>query len=130
MINRILKIDDFGIYDKYTPDAELHDFEKYNLIYGWNGSGKSTLSKLFYSIHSKELPLEFANSIFEIMLQNRSFSSTSLKSIDIDISVFNEQFIEENINWNSLVKSLLYISKGKVADKEELNLKSNELLNI
>jgi wobble nucleotide-excising tRNase len=131
MISKISKINDFGIYNKYFPESGLYDFEKFNLIYGWNGSGKSTLSKLFYSIYAKKLPIEFKNGEYEIVTNNGSnILSNSLNAININISVFNEEFIRENIDWNNLVKSLLYISKGKVEDKEELNLKSNALSTI
>jgi len=46
-ISRIAKIRGHRIFREFTWPSTLHDFGRFNLIYGWNGTGKSTLSHLF-----------------------------------------------------------------------------------
>jgi wobble nucleotide-excising tRNase len=47
MITKINTIKNFGLFQNYSHNANLKDYKRYNLFYGWNGSGKSTLSSLF-----------------------------------------------------------------------------------
>jgi wobble nucleotide-excising tRNase len=53
-ITRIAHIKSHRIFHDFVWHADLEDFERYNLIYGWNGSGKSTLSSLFRCLEKKE----------------------------------------------------------------------------
>ena len=53
-ITRINYIKSHRIFQDFAWHADLEDFERYNLIYGWNGSGKSTLSNLFRCLEKKE----------------------------------------------------------------------------
>lgn len=121
MIKKIQQIKNFGFFIDYTPLPELFAFEKYNLIYGWNGSGKSTLSKLLYSIINKKLPEGCELAGYKLLLDNCVFESQDLENNVLKIQVFNEQFINDNIDWDNLVKCLLFVSKGKVEDKTKLN---------
>jgi wobble nucleotide-excising tRNase len=50
MILKLRRIKDLGIFRDYRWDADLPDFCRYNLIYGWNGCGKTTLSRMFASL--------------------------------------------------------------------------------
>jgi len=121
MIERILNIYEFGIFKEYNCPSELNSFTKYNLIYGWNGSGKSTLSKLLFFLSEKKLSSEYGSSSFEISTNDGTINSKTLNS-NLILKVFNEDFIKENIDWDNLVKSLLYVSKGKVEDKKKLEI--------
>ena len=52
------------------------------------------------------------------------------RASDLCISVFNQDFINENINWNETVKSILLISEEKIEEHgklETLNLERNRL---
>ena len=130
MINKIERIESLGIFDNYIPETSLDEFAKYNLIYGWNGSGKSTLSKLFYSLSTKKKCISFPNSTFSLKFKENSFDSHDLRSFSSNVYVFNEEFVRENIDWNNLVKSLLYVSKGKVEEKIKLINTSEKLLSV
>lgn len=129
MIEQIQKISDFGIFEEFVPSSDLKSFSKYNLIYGWNGSGKSTLSKLFYGISENKVSDDFPGASFQIKTTSGVIDSDSFSNNSI-IKVFNDDFIKENIDWDNLVKSLLYVSKGKVEDKkkyDELLVKQQNL---
>ncbi len=130
MIVRIQDIQNFGIFGEYISSSDLNDFKKYNLIYGWNGSGKSTLSKLFYSIKDKKLPIGYESSNFRLKIGEEYFESSSLPGNTINIHVFNDQFVKDNIDWDNLVKCLLYVSKGKVEDKAKLIESQTDLHDI
>lgn len=130
MINKIEQIESLGIFQDYNTNTELREFARYNLIYGWNGSGKSTLSKLFYSLSEKKACLDFPDAQFSISNNGVLFKSSEIEQYSSNLIVFNEQFIKENIDWNNLVKCLLYISKGKVEEKRKLDVSSSLLLNL
>ena len=53
MISKISKLKNFGIFHDFSWKAELPEFKKYNLIYGWNRSGKTTVSRVFVSCEKK-----------------------------------------------------------------------------
>ena len=62
MIRKILKVDNFAVFNNFKWDAETTNadgnplqFEKINIIYGRNYSGKTTLSRLFRSLETKQL---------------------------------------------------------------------------
>lgn len=118
MIEQIQNISDFGIFEEFVPYTDLNSFSRYNLIYGWNGSGKSTFAKLFYCISENEIPRDFQKASFQIKTSDGIIDSDTLTNSRI-IKVFNDDFIKENIDWDNLVKSLLYVSKGKVEDKKK-----------
>lgn len=119
MIERIQSIYEFGLFKEFDSSPDLNSFTRYNLIYGWNGSGKSTLSKLLYFISEKKIPKDFENATFQIKTNSGIIDSSSFAA-EKDIKVFNEDFIQDNIDWDNIVKSLLYVSKAKVEDKKKL----------
>lgn len=52
-ITRISKIKGYRIFRDFSWPDDLHDFGRFNLIYGWNGSGKSTMATLFQGIEKR-----------------------------------------------------------------------------
>lgn len=123
MITSIAKLENFGIFGSYAKPATLEDFTQYNLIYGWNGSGKSTLSKIFECIAKGQIIEDFPEGILTINTASGIINNRNLASRPIDLCVFNSNFIKENINWDSIVKSILLISQDKL--KKRNNLKKN-----
>jgi wobble nucleotide-excising tRNase len=119
-IIKIDKLKALGIFSDYTAQANLENFLKFNLFYGWNGSGKTTLSKLLFCLQKDAtLPSNFSGSEFKISTDRGEITNRNLKRIE-NLSVFNEDFIKENIDWNDRVKSILLISKEKITAIEEL----------
>ncbi len=53
MIAKISKLKNFGIFHDFSWKAELPEFQRFNLIYGWNRSGKTTVSRVFASCERK-----------------------------------------------------------------------------
>lgn len=127
MILRINRLRQFGIFTDYNGSG-IQQFGRYNLIYGWNGTGKSTLSNVFSCLESRSLIPRFAEAKFSIALDDgTSLTEENLAASQLNLHVFNQRFIHENIDWNKSVKSILLIAKEKINDLEALEKKKSEL---
>ena len=120
MINSIVELKDFGIFRDFTKSRDLKTFGQYNLFYGWNGSGKTTLSKLFACLEKKIPSKDFQGSAFKIELQDCTIDNSCFTSNDLNMFVFNRDFVDENINWNDTLKSILLISEEKIEEQKSL----------
>lgn len=124
MIKSISKLKNFGIFQDYTSNADLSDFNRYNLFYGWNGSGKSTLSSLFECIERKEQSPEHTLSEWDIEIEGGRITHSSTNTNSLNIRVFNKNFIEKNIfTPNDKIKGIVYISEEQGNDKKTLEQK-------
>lgn len=127
MITTINRLRNFGIFTEFNG-TKIHKFGKYNLIYGWNGTGKSTLSNLFSCLEHRSLMSRFSTSQFSIALEDGStITEDNLSSTALNIHVFNQMFIHENIDWDKSVKSILLIAKEKIDDLKKLEKLKEEL---
>lgn len=119
-IKNIQKLKQFGIFQDHT-NSNAKDFGKYNLFYGWNGSGKSTLSGLFRCIENKATSSKFPSSEFSVGVDSETpITQANVANSDLNIYTFNHDFIDENISWNSVVKSILLVDKEKIEEREKL----------
>lgn len=119
-IKSIQKLKQFGIYQDHT-NSNAKDFGKYNLFYGWNGSGKSTLSGLFRCIENKVTSSKFPSSEFSVSADNGTLiTQANVGNSDLNMYTFNHDFIDENISWDSVVKSILLVDKEKIEERERL----------
>ena len=120
MITNIKRLKKFGIFQSHT-NANVKDFGKYNLFYGWNGSGKSTLSDVFRCIESKTTSSKFPSSEFTVSVENAlPITQANVADSNLNIYTFNHDFIDENISWDSVVKSILLVDKEKIEEREKL----------
>ncbi|WP_236234727.1 ATP-binding protein [Pseudomonas tohonis] len=127
MIVRINRLKQFGIFNDFNG-TNIQSFGKYNLIYGWNGTGKSTLSNLFSCFELRSLVPRFSAGQFSITLEDGStITEATLPSSQLNIHVFNQRFIHENIDWDKSVKSILLIAKEKIDDLQNLEKLKREL---
>jgi wobble nucleotide-excising tRNase len=119
LVKKINRIKHFGIFQDFTASIDLVDFPTFNLLYGWNGSGKTTLSKLFHLLETKTADPEFPE--FEIELLSADGTVTrqnSLSSFTDRVFVFNQPFVEENIDWKKQgAKSIVVISEDNIDDR-------------
>ena len=96
MIKKIKSIKNFGVFDNYQTSADLPDFKKYNLIYGWNTSGKTTLSRLLRCFELQAIHDDFSQAVFQLQTNNGIISNENLDQ-HTSIRVFNKDFIDENV---------------------------------
>lgn len=131
MIKTIQRLKQFGIFQDYT-NTGTKNFGKYNLFYGWNGSEKSTLSALFRCIENHTLSDKFPSSEFAVEISGgATLTHANINEADLNIYTFNDDFIDENISWNNIVKSILLVDKEKIAEREKLEqLKKQQEIDI
>lgn len=119
-VKSIQKLKRFGIFHNHS-NAKAKDFGKYNLFYGWNGSGKSTLSGVFRCIENKATSSKFPSSEFTVSVDSgTAVTQANVADSDLNVYTFNHDFIDENISWNSVVKSILLVDKEKIEEREKL----------
>lgn len=131
MISTIKRLRRFGIYEDFNWDrATLSPFSKYNLIYGWNRSGKTTISRVFSSCERKMLfdDTKFKqypeNGEYELELSDGALiKSSNVGSNTINIKVFNQDFIDENIFFQPSSTNcipIVYVSDEDIKSKMKL----------
>jgi len=119
-IKNIQKLKRFGIFHNHT-NTNAKDFGKYNLFYGWNGSGKSTLSGIFRCIENKSNSEQFPSSEFIVGIDgSTAITQSNIAQSNLNVYTFNQDFIDENISWNSVVKSILLVDKAKIEERKKL----------
>lgn len=100
-----------GVFAEYSHSADVPDFHRFNLIYGFNGCGKTTLSRILRSIEqgakSVLLPEDCEFSI--CCTEGPDFTQASCNGAKHPtIVVFNEDFIDENLRWREGQASPVY----------------------
>ena len=99
------------------------------MIYGWNRSGKTTISRLFESCEkkctydAKEFKEYPENGGFEIILdQGTKIKDTNVSSNTLPIKVFNRDFVEDNISFDSSdsCNPIVYVSEEDIESKKRL----------
>lgn len=128
MLQRITRIKGFGVLDNFKAEQVVKPFNTYNLIYGWNGSGKTTLARLLRCLETKSNHAEYNDADFSIDLANNGKIESKTYMHNLDIRVFNQDFVSDNLNlFDAQTKPIIFISKEKVDEKKELDKKKNEL---
>lgn len=93
-LTRISNLQGCGVFRSFFWPEELPDFKQYNLIYGWNGTGKTTLSRLLRDLELKRSPT-LGSAVLRI--DSSEVRSNSFSHSDVQVRVFNRDFIQENI---------------------------------
>ena len=107
LLKKIGRIKNFGVFQDFSWDASVldehgdpYDFAKVNIIYGRNYSGKTTVSRVLRSFETESLPANFDSPMFTIMTSDgTNFDQTHLSDCDLDVRVFNQDFIHENLRF-------------------------------
>jgi len=129
MIKRINKIKKFGIFHDFSWKADLPEFKKFNLIYGWNRSGKTTISRIFESCEKKCVydPNKFEqypiNGEFEIKTSDgTTVENANVATNSLPIKIFNQDFIEGNISFDpsDSCNPIIYVSEEDIESKKLL----------
>ncbi|WP_412467104.1 AAA family ATPase [Pedobacter sp. KLB.chiD] len=128
MLHKITKIKGFGVLDNFSPELTVKPFNIFNLIYGWNGSGKTTLGRLLRCLETKSNHEEYKDADFSIELSDKGKVESKSYSHNLDIKIFNQDFITENLNlFDAQTKPIIFISKEKVDEKKELDKQKEKL---
>lgn len=94
-LTRISKIKDYRIFRDFQWPSDLHDFGRFNIIYGWNGAGKTTLSTLLSQVQLKQ-PVIDGN--VELMFGDRTVNGAELDKVPVpNVRVFNRDFVDRAV---------------------------------
>lgn len=137
MLKKISKLNNFGSFSSFEADADLKEFQKYNLIWGLNGTGKTTLSRLFECINIGEIPSDFTGYLcnmqlaFENDINLTTFSDNAYKG---KIRIFNQNFVDKNLSLdseNAKANGLTYdIGEGAIDIKSQISTQKITLENF
>lgn len=126
-IKNINSIKSFGIFEAIPANSNFSDFNRYNLFYGLNGSGKSTLSNLFSLLEHPNADKRFPESKWTFELADGTNLSEVITESGLSIRVFDKAFVENNINWNDIIKGILVVSDTK---KEEIKKRDQKRVDL
>jgi len=119
MIKKIKQIKNIAVFKDFEWTNEIPEFKKFNAFYGWNGSGKTTITRLLSVFEKTDLgKIELEDdSIFTIETDSGTLKLSKNEPIPISlksrIRIFNEDFIEENLDWKQ-GKATKILLVGKV----------------
>lgn len=90
-LNRIGKIKGFRIFRDFNWPADLHDFGRFNVIYGWNGAGKTTLSTILRHLEKRQ-PIREGR--VDFVFGDRVVNGAALGAEPVpNVRVFNRDFV-------------------------------------
>ncbi len=131
MITRANKLTSFGIFRDFVWKADVPDFKKFNLIYGWNRSGKTTISRCFSACERRSTLFHQypADGQFQVGLDDgSSVKSDNLETCTLPIKVFNKDFVDDNISFDSSnsCNAIVHVSEEDIESAKRLaELKGN-----
>jgi len=135
MIKKIVKIKNIGIFRDFNwNDSSIPEFKKYNAFYGWNATGKTTITRLLSVFEKVNLGrIEFGDDSL-LIIKTDDVELKLSKGVSIPdllknkIKVFNEDFINENLNWEEgKASKILLMGKEQIQQKQELQGIINKL---
>ena len=94
-IQRIPFIRNYRVFRNFTWGADLPDFGRFNLIYGWNGSGKTALSTLFRHLQTKQ---NIAEGDVQFLIDDHPLDGKAIDSVALpQVRVFNRDGVRRSI---------------------------------
>ena len=105
MINQI-DIISFGSFQGLDWKKTVKDsgktvqyFKRLNVLYGRNYSGKTTLSRVFRSLETGKLPLNYGGSSFSLTGDKGVVTHAGLLAHNYDVRVYNRDFVTDNLSF-------------------------------
>lgn len=105
MINQV-DIASFGSFQGLDWKKTVKDsgrttqyFKRLNVLYGRNYSGKTTLSRVFRSLETRKLPLNYVGSAFTLTGDKGAVTHTGLLAHNYDVRVYNRDFVTDNLSF-------------------------------
>jgi len=134
MIKKFKRIKKIAIFDNFNWDPSIPEFKKYNAFYGWNGTGKTAITRILSSIEKVEWDNIELEDDSECVIETEVEKTLKLSNNNIPdlfknkIRVFNEDFVNENLNWaEGKAYPILIIGKSQKEMKEEIDKIEKEL---
>lgn len=93
LVTKISRLRHPGVLRDFSWPADLPNFGRYNLIYGWNGSGKTTLSNLFRALELRRQP----EGEVTLATANSTITGNEFSQSTLPVRVFNRDFVAANV---------------------------------
>jgi wobble nucleotide-excising tRNase len=127
VIRTIQSIKDFGVFREFRWPADLPEFKKYNLLYGWNYSGKTTLSRIFRSFEQKQPHPDFGGAQVQLRTDDGTIHHLSDPHAAPELRVFNSDFVRDNLTFETgTAAPILVLGAEDIAKREDLKAKTAE----
>lgn len=100
-----IDIHNFGSFKNFIWRDHFHnngntiEFKRLNILYGRNYSGKTTFSRILRSYQEQVFPEKYDNPKFDITTQDAALDQRNIASHDLDIRVYNKDFVKENLSF-------------------------------
>lgn len=118
MLKSINKIENMGVFSKYSAASSLPEFKRFNVIYGDNGSGKTTLSRLLASLPTGRHS-EYPNLKYSITTESGAFANG--QNYLRKVRVFNADYVQANIGQcEGLIPHILVVGEENKALAQEI----------
>lgn len=129
-LKRINRIQRFGVFENFSWQGDLPDFNLFNAFYGWNYSGKTTLSRIFRCFELGKLHEDYSGSNFTFQdFDGNSHTSNTFPST-LSIRVFNSDFIGENLKWNEGIEPILLLGQENIELQTQLDQHKSNLSSL
>jgi wobble nucleotide-excising tRNase len=124
MIGKIRRIRSFGSYVDFDWPAELCEFKRFNVFYGWNYSGKTMLSRIFRCFENKTLHPDFPSAEGQLICADNAAYTLGGPGCLVEIRVFNSDFVRENLKFDEgSAAPVLVLGVEDIATQRELDEK-------
>ncbi|MFD0837385.1 AAA family ATPase [Mariniflexile aquimaris] len=118
MIESIL-LKNIASYDQ--NGIEITDLKKVNFFFGANGSGKSTIAKYLYNL---------SKNATDRVDDFNDCSNSGYDQANQQILVYDENFVDENFNRNSVLKGVFSLNQTNDSIDRQIALKQTEIQNL
>src|ERR1700721_1174752 len=131
MIEKIRRIRSFGPYASFDWPADLCDFKRFNVFYGWNYSGKTMLSRVFRCLEANALHPDFPLAEAHVDCTGGTSCALAAPNALLDIRVFNTEFVRDNLKFDAgKAVPILILGAADIAKQTELNDKKKRSENL
>lgn len=77
----------------------VQDFKRLNIFYGRNYSGKTTLSRIFRSLETGRIPVNYTTPSFTVYGDKGNVTQADIAAHGYDIRVYNRDFVSDNLSF-------------------------------
>ncbi|MCL2629789.1 MAG: AAA family ATPase [Alphaproteobacteria bacterium] len=121
-INRIGKLKEIGSFKDFIAPKDLA-CKEVNLFYGYNGSGKTTLTRIFSGLGDGVVFPDFSSGEIDVTCNDTSIKDFAKTNVGGKVKVFNEDFVENNLELKShkAKKLSAVIGADNIAVKKEID---------
>lgn len=119
-VTKIPRLRGYRVFQNFEWPADLPEFKRFNLIYGWNGSGKTALSDLFRCVEQR-----ISSTEGEVQLE---IDGATIRGEEIQkpqrlpkVRVFNSDFVRESVfKTGELLHPIYYVGKENIEKQKQL----------